>query len=133
MKTNHTYYFDFTVSNEKESQETLQELTDEIFGNRGSVEIVEKLFDITFASGIENGRLIFLNLDGEDSENDYLMNKYDGKVLLTTTPLDHQTNKPFAKTKLTFKIETKEIDNGFVEVTGFINSKIRNTLEYAGF
>lgn len=130
MKTNHTYYFDFTVSNEKESQETLQELTDEIFGNRGSVEIVEKLFDITFASGIENGRLIFLNLDGEDSENDYLMNKYDGKVLLTTPPLDHQTNKPFAKTKLTFKIETKEIDNGFVEVTGFINSKIRNTMDF---
>lgn len=130
MKTNHTYYFDFTVSNEKDNQETLQELTDEIFGNRGSVEIVEKLFDITFASGIENGRPIFLNLDGEDSENDYLMNKYDGKILLTTPPLDHQTNKSFAKTKLTFKIETKEIHNGFVEVTGFINSKIRNTLDF---
>lgn len=130
MKTNHTYHFDFTVSNEKDNQETLQELTDEIFGHRGSVEIVEKLFDITFASGIENGRPIFLNLDGEDSENNYLMNKYDGKVLLTTPPLDHQTNKPFAKTKLTFKIETKEIDNEFVEVTGFINSKMRNTLDF---
>ena len=128
MKTTYTYSFNFTSEDEEKNKETLEKIIDEL--GLGCVEKVEKLFDITFASGIENGRPIFLNLDGEDSENDYLMNKYDGKVLLTTTPLDHQTNKPFAKTKLTFKIETKEIDNGFVEVTGFINSKIRNTLDF---
>ena len=130
MKTNYTFYFDFVSQNENQNEQTLQQLTDEIFGGRGSVEIVEKLFDITFASGIENGRPIFLNLDGEDSNNDYLMTKYDGKVLLTTPPLDHQTNEPFIKTKLTFKIEVKEIDNGFEEVKGFINSKLRNTLDF---
>ena len=130
MKETHTYYFDFVSQDGKQNEQTLQQLTYEIFGGRGSVEIVESLFDITFASGIEDSRPIFLNLDGEDSNNDYLMTKYDGKVLLTTPPLDHQTNKPFVKTKLTFKVEVKEIDNGFVEVTGFINSKSRNTLDF---
>ena len=72
MKTNYTFYFDFVSQNENQNEQTLQQLTDEIFGGRGCVEIVEKLFDITFASGIENGRPIFLNLDDEDSNNDYL-------------------------------------------------------------
>jgi len=122
------YYFDFVSAKEKDNFEFLQHLTSVI--HPSCVESAEKLFNIKFASGIENDRPVFLNFDGEDINNDYLMNKYDGKVLLTTPPLDHQTNKAFTKNKLTFKIETREIGNGFVEVKGYINSKFRNSLEF---
>ena len=127
MKTTHTYSFNFTSEDEEENKETLEKIIDEL--GLGCVEKVEKLFDITFAAGIEDDRPVFLNLDGEDCDNDYLLNKFDGKVLLTTPPLDHETKKPFTKSKLTFKVEVIQIDNGFNRVKSYINSKFRNVLE----
>jgi len=127
MKTTHTYSFNFTSDDEEENKETLEKIIDEL--GLGCVEKVEKLFDITFAAGIEDDRPVFLNLDGEDCDNDYLLNKFDGKVLLTTPPLDHETKKPFTKSKLTFKVEVIQIDNGFNRVKSYINSKFRNVLE----
>jgi hypothetical protein len=126
MKTTYTYSFNFTSEDEEKNKETLEKIIDEL--GLGCVEKVEKLFDITFASGFMDGRPIFLNLDGEDINNDYLMGKFDGKVLLTTPPLDHETKKPFTKTKLTFKVEVIQIDNGFNRVKSYINSKFRNAL-----
>ena len=128
MKTTYTYSFNFTSEDEEKNKETLEKIIDEL--GLGCVEKVEKLFDITFASGFMDGRPIFFNLDGGDINNDYLMGKFDGKVLLTTSPLDHETKKPFTKTKLTFKVETREIDIGFDEIKGYINSKFRNALEF---
>ena len=126
MKTTYTYSFNFTSEDEEKNKETLEKIIDEL--GLGCVEKVEKLFDITFAAGIEDDRPVFLNLDGEDCDNDYLLNKFDGKVLLTTPPLDHETKKPFTKTKLTFKVEVMQIDNGFNRVKSSINSKFRNAL-----
>ena len=126
MKTTYTYSFNFTSEDEEKNKETLEKIIDEL--GLGCVEKVEKLFDITFAAGIEDDRPVFLNLDGEDCDNDYLLNKFDGKVLLTTSPLDHETKKPFTKTKLTFKVEVIQIDNGFDRVKSYINSKFRNAL-----
>ena len=126
MKTTYTYSFNFTSEDEEKNKETLEKIIDEL--GLGCVEKVEKLFDITFAAGIEDDRPVFLNLDGEDCDNDYLLNKFDGKVLLTTPPLDHETKKPFTKTKLTFKVEVMQIDNGFNRVKSYINSKFRNAL-----
>ena len=128
MKTTYTYSFNFTSEDEEKNKETLEKIIDEL--GLGCVEKVEKLFDITFAAGIEDDRPVFLNLDGEDCDNDYLLNKFDGKVLLTTPPLDHETKKPFTKTKLTFKVEVIQIDNGFDRVKSYINSKFRNALEF---
>lgn len=128
MKTTYTYSFNFTSEDEEKNKETLEKIIDEL--GLGCVEKVEKLFDITFAAGIEDDRPVFLNLDGEDCDNDYLLNKFDGKVLLTTSPLDHETKKPFTKTKLTFKVEVIQIDNGFNRVKSYINSKFRNALEF---
>ena len=126
MKTTYTYSFNFTSEDEEKNKETLEKIIDEL--GLGCVEKVEKLFDITFAAGIEDDRPVFLNLDGEDCDNDYLLNKFDGKVLLTTPPLDHETKKPFTKSKLTFKVEVIQIDNGFDRVKSYINSKFRNAL-----
>jgi len=126
MKTTYTYSFNFSSEHEEKNKETLEKIIDEL--GLGCVEKVEKLFDITFAAGIEDDRPVFLNLDGEDCDNDYLLNKFDGKVLLTTPPLDHETKKPFTKTKLTFKVEVMQIDNGFNRVKSSINSKFRNAL-----
>jgi hypothetical protein len=128
MKTTYTYSFNFTSEDEEKNKETLEKIIDEL--GLGCVEKVEKLFDITFAAGIEDDRPVFLNLDGEDCDNDYLLNKFDGKVLLTTSPLDHETKKPFTKTKLTFKVEVIQIDNGFDRVKSYINSKFRNALVF---
>ena len=126
MKTTYTYSFNFSSEHEEKNKETLEKIIDEL--GLGCVEKVEKLFDITFAAGIEDDRPVFLNLDGEDCDNDYLLNKFDGKVLLTTPPLDHETKKPFTKTKLTFKVEVMQVDNGFNRVKSSINSKFRNAL-----
>jgi hypothetical protein len=127
----YTYHFDFVTVNENYNKLLLDRLSSKTFAGRSCVEIVEKLFNITFASGIENGKAVFLTLDGEDSNNDYLSEKYDGKVSLTTPPLDHEIGKQFPKTKLTFKVEEKEIGNGFVELKGYINSKFRNKLMFS--
>ena len=73
-----TYQFDFTPNNERENYETLNLLIKNTFAGRGNVEKVEELFNITFASGMENDKPVYLN--GSDIDDDYLMHKYDGKV-----------------------------------------------------
>ena len=127
MKNTKTYNFDFTPNNERENYErenyeTLNLLIKETFSGRGNVEKVEELFNITFASGMENGKPVYLNSTDIDD-------KYDGKVDLGIIPMDNVTKVPFTKSKLTFKIDVNYVNNEALFVKGIINSVTRNTLE----
>ena len=124
MKNTKTYNFDFTPNNERQNYErqnyeTLNLLIKETFGARGNVEKVEELFNITFASGMENGKPVYLN------SNDYL----DGKVDLGIIPMDNVKNVPFTKSKITFKIDINYVNDEALFVKGIINSVTRNNLE----
>ena len=122
MKNTKTYNFDFTPNNERQNYETLNLLIDKTFSGRGNVEKVEELFNITFASGMENGKPVYLNSTDIDD-------KYDGKVDLGIIPMDNVKNVPFTKSKLTFKIDVNYVNDEALFVKGIINSVIRNTLE----
>jgi hypothetical protein len=97
------------------------------FSGRGNVEKVEELFNITFASGMENDKPVYLN--GSDIDDDYLMHKYDGKVDLGIIPIDNVTKVPFIKSELTFKVGESYVDGERIFVKGIINSVTRNSLE----
>ena len=127
MKNTKTYNFDFTPNNERQNYETLNLLIKNTFSGRGNVEKVEELFNITFASGMENGKPVYLN--STDIDDEYLLNKYDGKVDLGIIPMDNVTKVPFTKSKLTFKIDVNYVNDEALFVKGIINSVIRNTLE----
>ncbi len=114
-----TYQFDFTPNNERENYETLNLLIKNTFSGRGNVEKVEELFNITFASGMENDKPVYLN--GSD--------KYDGKVDLGIIPIDNVTKVPFTESKLTFKVGESYVDGERIFVKGIINSVTRNSLE----
>ena len=122
MKNTKTYNFDFTPNKERENYETLNLLIDKTFSGRGNVEKVEELFNITFASGMENGKPVYLNSTDIDD-------KYDGKVDLGIIPMDNVTKVPFTKSKLTFKIDVNYVNDEALFVKGIINSVTRNTLE----
>jgi len=122
-----TYQFDFTPNNERENYETLNVLIKNTFSGRGNVEKVEELFNITFASGMENDKPVYLN--GSDIDDNYLMNKYDGKVDLGIIPIDNVTKLPFTKSNLTFKVGESYVDGERIFVKGIINSVTRNSLE----
>ncbi len=122
-----TYQFDFTPNNERENYETLNLLIKNTFAGRGNVEKVEELFNITFASGMENDKPVYLN--SSDIDDDYLMNKYDGKVDLGIIPIDNVTKLPFTKSNLTFKVGESYVDGERIFVKGIINSVTRNSLE----
>lgn len=122
-----TYQFDFTPNNERENYETLNLLIKNTFAGRGNVEKVEELFNITFASGMENDKPVYLN--GSDIDDNYLMNKYDGKVDLGIIPIDNVTKVPFIKSNLTFKVGESYVDGERIFVKGIINSVTRNSLE----
>ena len=122
MKNTKTYNFDFTPNNERQNYETLNLLIDKTFSGRGNVEKVEELFNITFASGMENGKPVYLNSTDIDD-------KYDGKVDLGIIPMDNVKNVPFTKSKLTFKIDVNYVNDEALFVKGIINSVTRNTLE----
>jgi hypothetical protein len=126
-----TYQFDFTPNNERENYETLNVLIKNTFAGRGNVEKVEELFNITFASGMENDNpvYLYLYLNGSDIEADYLMRKYDGKVDLGIIPIDNVTKLPFTKSNLTFKVGESYVDGERIFVKGIINSVTRNSLE----
>ena len=127
MKNTKTYNFDFTPNNERQNYEALNLLIDKTFSGRGNVEKVEELFNITFASGMENGKPVYLN--STDIDDEYLLNKYDGKVDLGIIPMDNVTKVPFTKSKLTFKIDVNYVNDEALFVKGIINSVTRNTLE----
>ncbi len=114
-----TYQFDFTPNNERENYETLNLLIKNTFSGRGNVEKVEELFNIIFASGMENDKPVYLN--GSD--------KYDGKVDLGIIPIDNVTKVPFTESKLTFKVGESYVDGERIFVKGIINSVTRNSLE----
>jgi hypothetical protein len=99
-------------------------LIKETFSGRGNVEKVEELFNITFASGMENGKPVYLNSNSIDIDD-----KYDGKVDLGIIPMDNVTNVPFTKSKITFKIDVNYVNDEALFVKGIINSVTRNTLE----
>jgi hypothetical protein len=122
-----TYQFDFTPNNERENYETLNLLIKNTFSGRGNVEKVEELFNIIFASGMENDKPVYLN--SSDIDDDYLMNKYDGKVDLGIIPIDNVTKVPFTKSNLTFKVGESYVDGERIFVKGIINSVTRNSLE----
>ena len=122
MKNTKTYNFDFTPNKERENYETLNLLIKETFSGRGNVEKVEELFNITFASGMENGKPVYLNSTDIDD-------KYDGKVDLGIIPMDNVTKVPFTKSKLTFKIDVNYVNDEALFVKGIINSVTRNTLD----
>ena len=124
MKNTKTYNFDFTPNKDKEREnyETLNLLIKETFSGRGNVEKVEELFNITFASGMENGKPVYLNSTDIDD-------KYDGKVDLGIIPMDNVTKVPFTKSKITFKIDVNYVNDEALFVKGIINSVTRNTLE----
>ena len=122
MKNTKTYNFDFTPNNERQNYETLNLLIDKTFSGRGNVEKVDELFNITFASGMENGKPVYLNSTDIDD-------KYDGKVDLGIIPMDNVTKVPFTKSKLTFKIDVNYVNDEALFVKGIINSETRNTLE----
>jgi len=119
-----TYQFDFTPNNERENYETLNLLIKNTFSGRGNVEKVEELFNITFASGMENGKPVYLNSNSTDIDD-----KYDGKVDLGIIPIDNVTKVPFTKSKLTFKVGESYVDGERIFVKGIINSVTRNSLE----
>ena len=119
-----TYQFDFTPNNERENYETLNLLIKNTFAGRGNVEKVEELFNITFASGMENGKPVYLNSNSTDIDD-----KYDGKVDLGIIPIDNVTKVPFTKSNLTFKVGESYVDGERIFVKGIINSVTRNTLE----
>ena len=122
MENTKTYNFDFTPNNERQNYETLNLLIDKTFSGRGNVEKVEELFNITFASGMENGKPVYLNSTDIDD-------KYDGKVDLGIIPMDNVTTVPFTKSKITFKIDVNYVNDEALFVKGIINSVTRNTLE----
>ena len=126
MKNTKTYNFDFTPNKDKEREnyETLNLLIDKTFSGRGNVEKVEELFNITFASGMENGKPVYLNSNSTDIDD-----KYDGKVDLGIIPMDNVKNVPFTKSKITFKIDINYVNDEALFVKGIINSETRNTLE----
>ena len=124
MKNTKTYNFDFTPNNERQNYETLNLLIDKTFSGRGNVEKVEELFNITFASGMENGKPVYLNSNSTDIDD-----KYDGKVDLGIIPMDNVTTVPFTKSKITFKIDVNYVNDEALFVKGIINSETRNTLE----
>ena len=127
MKTE-TYYFDFAPQRESDNTETINQLINDTFGNQGSIERVEELFNITFAAGVDNGKPVFLNATGDNDP--LLLKKFDGKVDLGIVPRDNETGLQFAKAKLTFKVEVKSVDDEAIFVKGIINSKTRNVLEF---
>jgi hypothetical protein len=125
-----TYQFDFTSNNDRENYETLNLLIKNTFSGRGNVEKVEELFNITFASGMENDKPVYLYLNSNNIDaDDYLMRKYDGKVDLGIIPIDNVTKVPFTQSKLTFKVGESYVDGERIFVKGSINSVTRNSLE----
>ena len=88
------------------------------------------MFRITFASGVENDRPIYLYQDSPDTKNDILFNKFDGKVDLSVPPFDHLTSAPLYKKDVKFKIEWMYIRDELVRIKTFINSNLRSTIEY---
>ena len=125
-----TYQFDFTSNNDRENYETLNLLIKNTFSGRGNVEKVEELFNITFASGMENDKPVYLYLNSNNIDaDDYLMCKYDGKVDLGIIPIDNVTKVPFTQSNLTFKVGESYVDGERIFVKGIINSVTRNSLE----
>jgi len=122
------YYFSFTPEYEEINFSELEKMYKVL--DKPSVEMVENMFRITFASGVENDRPIYLYQDSPDSKNDILFNKFDGKVDLSVPPLDHLTSAPLYKKDVKFKIEWMYIRDELVRIKTFINSNLRSTIEY---
>lgn len=122
------YYFSFTPKYEEINFSELEEMYKVL--DKPSVEMVENMFRITFASGVENDRPIYLYQDSPDTKNDILFNKFDGKVDLSVPPFDHLTSAPLYKKDVKFKIEWTYIRDELVRIKTFINSNLRSTVEY---
>lgn len=122
------YYFSFTPEYEEINFSKLEKMYKVL--DKPSVEMVENMFRITFASGVENDRPIYLYQDSPDSKNDILFNKFDGKVDLSVPPFDHLTSAPLYKKDVKFKIEWMYIRDELVRIKTFINSNLRSTIEY---
>lgn len=124
-----TWIIEFSPEYEKQNAEIIDEMIERALGSKGSIERLEELFDIEFAAGIENGVSVFLSkLDWNDPNEDAILKKYDGQTCFATPPRDNQTDAPFKKNKLTFKIKIKENKDYTCNITGLINSKIRNKI-----
>jgi|LakMenE18May11ns_1017448.scaffolds.fasta_scaffold8331340_1 hypothetical protein len=122
------YYFSFTPEYEEINFSKLEKMYKVL--DKPSVEMVENMFRITFASGVENDRPIYLYQDSPDSKNDILFNKFDGKVDLSVPPFDHLTSAPLYKKDAKFKIEWMYIRDELVRIKTFINSNLRSTIDY---
>lgn len=122
------YYFSFTPEYEEINFSKLEKMYKVL--DKPSVEMVENMFRITFASGVENDRPIYLYQDSPDTKNDILFNKFDGKVDLSVPPFDHLTSAPLYKKDVKFKIEWMYIRDELVRIKTFINSNLRSTIEY---
>jgi hypothetical protein len=118
-----TFHFDFSTSPIYDNEASLRKLERSI--DRGSIEQVEKMFNVMFASGIVDDKPFYLTLD---ETNEDLLNKFDGKVDVTVPPRDNETMLPFKKNKLTFRIDyffdKKENQTGYKT---YINSNFRNS------
>ena len=68
------YYFSFTPEYEEINFSKLEKMYKVL--DKPSVEMVENMFRITFASGVENDRPIYLYQDSPDTKNDILFNKF---------------------------------------------------------
>ena len=113
------YYFSFTPEYEEINFSKLEKMYKVL--DKPSVEMVENMFRITFASGVENDRPIYLYQDSPDTKNDILFNKFDGKVDLSVPPFDHLTSAPLYKKDVKFKIEWMYIRDELVRIKTFIN------------
>jgi hypothetical protein len=120
------YYFSFTPEYEEINFSKLEKMYKVL--DKPSVEMVENMFRITFASGVENDRPIYLYQDSPDTKNDILFNKFDGKVDLSVPPFDHLTSAPLYKKDVKFKIEWMYIRDELVRIKTFINSNLRSTI-----
>ena len=125
-KQTYDFYFNFHPDHSTSNDAELAKLTRLI--DKGCVENIESIFDISFAAGIENGKPFYLTLSETDDD---LIKKYDGMVDLTVPPQDNKTREPFKREKLKFTIEyvldKKENEKGW---RAYINSKLRNVASY---
>jgi len=122
------YYFSFTPEYEGINLSKLEKMYEVL--ERPCVETVEKMFKITFASGVENNRPVYLYQDSPDMQNDELLDRFDGKVDLSVPPFDHLTSAPLYKKDVKFKIEWMYIRDELVRVRTFINSNLRSTITH---
>jgi hypothetical protein len=99
-KESYDFYFDFTSEFAEQNNDELRHL--ERMVDKSCIEQVERMFNIVFASGIENNQPFYLTLDEKDES---LIEKYDGIVDLTIVPRNNETKQPFKKTKLHFKLD----------------------------